>query len=77
MKRSYTETENKQNTIHHEIDEINERYNLVSSEDEFAVIGNNTELIDTHELGTNIESNPFPFSEEKKPFYKEDNKRHF
>ncbi len=75
MKRSYTK--NNKNKIHHEIDKINERYNLVSSEDEFAVIGNNTELIDTHELGTNIESNPFPFSEEKKPFYKEDNKQHF
>ncbi|MCY6372609.1 hypothetical protein [Clostridium ganghwense] len=61
--------------IHHEIEAINEKHNPISNEDEFAVIGNNTELGDIHELDTNIETNPFPFSQEKRPFYKEDNKR--
>ncbi|MCY6960025.1 hypothetical protein [Clostridium brassicae] len=58
--------------VNHEIEKIDKKYKQLTGEEEFRIIGNNTELVDTHELGTNIESNPFPFSEEDKPFYKED-----
>ncbi|WMJ81915.1 hypothetical protein RBU49_06620 [Clostridium sp. MB40-C1] len=58
--------------VNHQIENIDKKHRQITSEEEFRIIGNNTELVDTHELGTNIESNPFAFSEEKKPFYKED-----
>ncbi|MCY6485786.1 hypothetical protein OW763_15810 [Clostridium aestuarii] len=65
----------KMHKLNHQIEKINDKHNPVTNEDEFAVIGNNTELKNDEEVDPNIESNPFPFSEEKNPFFEGDTTR--